>query len=72
MSGSNVCAALALACRWEEVRKWFGPLTWQLFNVGFIALFQNLLLLLIVTPTYFAWVARGKPIGESSRQPQVF
>lgn len=27
----------------------------QLFNIGFIAIFQNLLLLAITLPTYFAW-----------------
>ena len=54
--------------RWEEVRKWFNPVTMQLFNVGFIAVFQNVLLLLIATPAYFAWVARGTPLGALTRE----
>lgn len=48
--------------RWVRVREdmvepW-GPWAWPLFNVLFIAIFQNLLLLLIACPAYVAWVHR--------------
>ena len=34
---------------------------WQLFNFGFIATYQNLLLLLIALPSAAAWRQRGTP-----------
>jgi steroid 5-alpha reductase family enzyme len=43
------------------VREWFTPVTWQLFNAAFIALFQNLLLLLITCPAYVTWRHRHQP-----------
>ncbi|AKF02924.1 DUF1295 domain-containing protein [Sandaracinus amylolyticus] len=40
--------------RWEVLRKRMSPAMFQLFNFGFIALYQNVLLLLITLP---AWAA---------------
>ncbi|KAF1985295.1 DUF1295-domain-containing protein [Aulographum hederae CBS 113979] len=38
--------------RWETVKKYLGPYWMVLFNVGFIAFGQNILLFLVTTPTY--------------------
>lgn len=39
------------------------PIAWQLFNVGFIASYQHLLLLLIASPSSAAYRARGAPLN---------
>lgn len=42
--------------RWAVLRKIIPhPVAWQLFNFGFIALYQNILLLLIAAPSAVAW-----------------
>jgi hypothetical protein len=51
--------------RWAEVRTWFSPILFQLFNIGFIAFFQNVLLLALVLPAYAAWTARDQALGKS-------
>jgi steroid 5-alpha reductase family enzyme len=38
--------------RWEVLRKGMTPLQYQLFNIGFIVIIQNLILFLITTPMY--------------------
>ena len=43
--------------RWAIVRTWFHPVVYQLFNIVFIALYQHLLIFLIVLPAYVAWRA---------------
>ena len=40
--------------RWAIVRTWFHPAVYQIFNVVFIALYQNILIFLIVLPAYVA------------------
>lgn len=52
--------------RWAELRKQPGlasPGRWRLFNLGFISLYQNLLLLLLVTPAVAAWGVRGTALN---------
>ena len=52
--------------RWGVLRKrpeLASPWRWRLFNLGFISLYQNLLLLLLVTPAVVAWGARGAPLN---------
>jgi len=49
--------------RWPAVRRWLGPVGFQLLNATFIAPFQNLVLLLLAAPAYVAWQARGTPLG---------
>lgn len=44
--------------RWEEVKSWFNPVTWQLFNFTFIGFYQNFLLWSITLPAYAAWLGR--------------
>jgi len=39
------------------------PVTWQLFNLSFIATYQNVLLLLIVLPSAVAWQQRGAALN---------
>lgn len=51
--------------RWAVLRKrpeLGAPWRWRLFNLGFISLYQNLLLLLLVTPAVVAWGDRGTPL----------
>lgn len=38
--------------RWEVLRKGMTPLQYQLFNIGFIVIIQNVILFLITTPMY--------------------
>jgi len=40
--------------RWAIVRTWFPPVVYQIFNVVFIALYQNLLIFAIILPAYVA------------------
>ena len=52
--------------RWAVLRKrpeLAAPWRWRLFNLGFISLYQNLLLLLLVTPAVVAWGARGTALA---------
>ena len=44
--------------RWPELRKIMHPILFQLFNITFIAPYQNILLLLITAPAYIVWLAR--------------
>jgi steroid 5-alpha reductase family enzyme len=41
--------------RWAILRKRMAPWQFQLFNLGFISLYQNALLVLITLPAYTAW-----------------
>ena len=38
--------------RWEVLRKRMTPLQYQIFNIGFIVIIQNVILFLITTPMY--------------------
>jgi steroid 5-alpha reductase family enzyme len=52
--------------RWAVLRKrpeLASPWRWRLFNLGFISFYQNLLLLLLVTPAVVAWGARGTALN---------
>ena len=49
--------------RWPIVRTWMSPLAFQLFNLGFIAIYQNWLLMSIAAPAYVAYLGRGQPIN---------
>jgi steroid 5-alpha reductase family enzyme len=48
--------------RWSILRKRMSPVQWHLFNLGFIATYQNLLLLLIALPAYTVLTHPG-PFG---------
>jgi steroid 5-alpha reductase family enzyme len=48
--------------RWAVLRKRMTPAKFQLFNVFFIVLFQNALLVLITLPALTAWEHRGTPL----------
>lgn len=48
--------------RWPVLRERMGPVRFQIFNVLFIALFQNILLLLLAGPAYLAWSHRHQPL----------
>jgi steroid 5-alpha reductase family enzyme len=50
--------------RWPELRRNMNPVVFQLFNIGFVAIGQNVLLLLFSSPLYVAWRARGTPLNE--------
>ena len=49
--------------RWAELRRRMSPLSYQLFNFGFIAGYQNLLLLLISLPAWMAMRQPARPLG---------
>jgi steroid 5-alpha reductase family enzyme len=49
--------------RWAELRKRMSPALFQLFNLVFIAGFQNALLLAIALPAWAARGRRGAPLG---------
>lgn len=49
--------------RWPVLRERMTPWQYQLFNIGFIVLFQNALLLLISLP---AWVVASQPVTALS------
>ncbi|MGB9687224.1 MAG: DUF1295 domain-containing protein, partial [Rectinema subterraneum] len=47
--------------RWEILRaRMRNPVAWQLFNLGFISLFQMLVIALFTSPFYFLFLNRGK------------
>jgi steroid 5-alpha reductase family enzyme len=48
--------------RWAILRDSMGRFRFELFNIGFIAGFQNALLLLITTPAYIAYTHRNTPL----------
>lgn len=47
--------------RWKHVQAFLNaskhPLLWEAFHLGFIVIYQNLLLFLIVLPSHFVWVS---------------
>jgi steroid 5-alpha reductase family enzyme len=49
--------------RWPWLRARVHPLAFQLFNVAFIAAYQNLLLASLVAPAYVAWAAAYDSAG---------
>ncbi len=49
--------------RWAILRGRMSPAAFQGFNLGFIVIFQNALLLLIALPAQIAWQNRGAPLG---------
>lgn len=49
--------------RWETMRRRLGPVGFQLFNITFIAPFQNALLLLLALPAWVALEHRATPFG---------
>jgi steroid 5-alpha reductase family enzyme len=49
--------------RWLELKKRMSPPAFAAFNVGFVAGFQNVLLLLISLPAWVALEHRGAPLG---------
>ncbi|MGB5812789.1 MAG: DUF1295 domain-containing protein [Polyangiales bacterium] len=49
--------------RWEEIQERIGPVWFQVLNATFLAPFQNVLLLLIVVPSYAAYQHLGTPLG---------
>lgn len=54
--------------RWPVLRKHpllKHPVAWQLFNLGFIATYQHVLLLLIALPSAVAWRQRGTPLNAT-------
>ncbi|KAJ1981342.1 hypothetical protein H4R34_002108 [Dimargaris verticillata] len=68
--------------RWEYVQRivakltpfsWFNTLVWQVFNFGFIAVFQNVLLLGLSYPAYLAWQIQhaGLMAGETLFREQL-
>lgn len=48
--------------RWQILRSYMKPWQWQAFNFGFIALYQNVLLLLIALPAWSAY-RHQTPLG---------
>jgi steroid 5-alpha reductase family enzyme len=49
--------------RWEEIQKRIGARWFQVLNATFLAPFQNVLLLLIVVPSYAAYQQMGTPLN---------
>jgi steroid 5-alpha reductase family enzyme len=45
--------------RWPVIRAVVHPILFQIFNLTFIAFYQNILLLLITVPAYVCYLARG-------------
>jgi len=50
--------------RWEEIQKRIGPVWFQVLNATFLAPAQNVLLLLIVVPSYAAYQHGGEPLNR--------
>lgn len=61
--------------RWEQIRQGHylkilqNPIMWMLFNLVFISLYQNVLLLLIVTPSFVAYTMATDPSCVGSAAP---
>ncbi len=51
--------------RWAELRKRMKPWQYQVFNVVFIAGFQNALLFALSSPAWVAFEHRGAPLGAA-------
>lgn len=49
--------------RWPVLRKRMGPALFQIFNLTFIAAYQNVLLLLLALPAWVAFEHRNTPFG---------
>ncbi len=49
--------------RWAVLRQRMSPWQFRLFNLVFIAAFQNVLLFLIAAPAYYAWLGQATPWG---------
>lgn len=49
--------------RWPALRGLMSPLAFQVFNVVFIVVYQNLLLLMIALPAYVCYLGRAVPLG---------
>lgn len=49
--------------RWAVLRSEMSPRRFQLFNIFFIAIYQNVLLLLLALPAYTAYHHRATPFG---------
>ena len=49
--------------RWAVLRARMSPAAYQVFNIFFIVLFQNAVLVLIALPAYTAYQHRGTPFG---------
>ena len=49
--------------RWPEVRSRMGAVQFQVFNVVFVAAFQNALLLMLATPAYVAGRPGARPLN---------
>jgi steroid 5-alpha reductase family enzyme len=49
--------------RWAALRKRMSPALFQVFNVVFVAGFQNAVLLAITLPAWAAYTRRGAPLG---------
>jgi steroid 5-alpha reductase family enzyme len=50
--------------RWPELQARLGSFRFQLFNLTFVAPFQNVLLLLLAVPTYVAAQPTARPLGD--------
>lgn len=50
--------------RWEEARKMItNPVIWQIFNVSFVCIYQNFLLLSLVFPVYICTIYAHQPLS---------
>lgn len=49
--------------RWAVMRSKMGPVTWQLFNIGFICVFQQALLLALALPVWLVAQHDPSPLG---------
>jgi len=49
--------------RWSELRRRMSPAAFRIFNVFFISIYQNALILLFCLPAYTAYTSSGTPLG---------
>jgi steroid 5-alpha reductase family enzyme len=49
--------------RWQILRDRLGLIGFQLLNITFIAVIQNIIITWFVVPMYFAWLKRGTPLN---------
>jgi len=49
--------------RWPVLRKYMSPTLFQIFNIVFIAIYQNILIFLFCTPAYVAWKSKSTPLN---------